>query len=96
MNFVFHPEAEKEFKKAIEYYDGINPLLGYDYAVEVFSAIQLAVSFPEAWPTIEGNIHRTLVKRFPYGVLYANEKGRIYILAIMHLHRHPDYWKRRK
>lgn len=96
MNFLFHPEAEKEFKKANEYYKGIDPLLGYDYAIEVYSAIQLAVSFPKAWPTIDGNIHRILVKRFPYGVLYTKEEGRIYILAVMHLNRNPDYWKHRK
>jgi hypothetical protein len=96
MSFVFHPEAEKEFKKANEYYEGIDPLLGNDYAIEVYSSIQLAVSFPKAWPTIDGNIHRTLIKRLPYGVLYTKAECRIYILAVMHLNRNPDYWKHRK
>jgi len=34
--------------------------------------------------------------RFPYGVLYSIEPDRVYILAVMHLHRHPDYWKSRR
>jgi len=33
---------------------------------------------------------------FPYGILYIEEPEEIFILAIMHLHRYPDYWKERK
>ncbi|RKZ91208.1 MAG: type II toxin-antitoxin system RelE/ParE family toxin [Gammaproteobacteria bacterium] len=76
MNFEFHPEAEIEFNKAIDYYSEIEEELGYDFA-------------------IEGDIRRSLVKRFPYGVLYSEENNGIFILAIMNLHRHPDYWKHR-
>ena len=96
MTFAFHPEAEAEFNEAIEYYEEIEPGLGYDFALEVYSAIQRAVAFPKAWPVIEGEIRRSLVKRFPYGVVYCEETDGIYIAAVMHLHRHPDYWKHRK
>jgi hypothetical protein len=40
-------------------------------------------------------IRRCLARRFPYGVLYFMEQGDILILAVMHLHRSPDYWKAR-
>ena len=53
-------------------------------------------SYPGAWPVLEGDVRRSLVNRFPYGVLYSIEEERIYILAIMHLHRYPDYWKNRR
>jgi len=29
------------------------------------------------------------------GVLYSVERNGIFILAVMHLHRDPDYWKHR-
>ncbi|MCF6355622.1 MAG: type II toxin-antitoxin system RelE/ParE family toxin [Candidatus Polarisedimenticolaceae bacterium] len=96
MSFAFHPEAEKEFNTAIEYYEEAEPGLGYDFAIEVHSTIQRAVSFPKAWTVLDGEIRRSLVRRFPYGVLYSEEKGDLYIVAIMNLHRDPDYWKRRK
>lgn len=35
MSFVFHPAAEAEFNKAIEYYEEIESGLGQDLAVEV-------------------------------------------------------------
>lgn len=95
MNFEFHPAAEIEFNKAIDYYTEIEEVLSYDFAIEVYAAIQRSLSYPKAWPIIDGNIRRSLVKRFPYGVLYSEESNGIYILAIMNLHRHPDYWKHR-
>ena len=96
MTFFFHPEAETELNEAIEYYEAIEPALGYDFALEIYYSIQRAVSFPKAWPIIEGDIRRSMVNRFPYGVLYSIIDNTIHIIAIMHLHRHPEYWKKRK
>ncbi len=97
MKFAFHPEAEIEFNEAIDYYEEIELGLGYDFAIEVFGTIQRCIFFPKAWAVIEGDIRRSLVKRFPYGILYSEENdNEIYIIAVMHLHRFPDYWKDRK
>jgi len=95
MTFSFHPEAEKEFNKAIEYYEDIEPELGYDFSVEVYLAIQRSVTLPKAWAVLEGELRRSLVRRFPYGVLYSEEADELFIVAIMNLHRDPDYWKDR-
>ena len=96
MTFSFHPEAEAEFNKAIDYYEEIESGLGFDFAIEVYSAIQRSHTFPKAWPIIEGNIRRSLVRRFPFGILYSEEAEGIFIAAVMNLHRHPEYWKGRK
>ena len=96
MNFSFHPEAEQEFNAAIDYYESIHPGLGYDFAFEVQSAIQRAIDFPKAWPVLDGDVRRSLVKRFPYGVLYSEENNGIFILAVMNLHREPGYWETRR
>ena len=96
MSFSFHPEAEEEFNKAIEYYENIELGLGYDFAIEVFSTIQRSVEFPKAWAVLEDDIRRSLVSRFPYGILYSKEKEEIFVVAVMNLHRNPDYWKHRK
>ncbi|WP_295405224.1 type II toxin-antitoxin system RelE/ParE family toxin [uncultured Thiocystis sp.] len=45
MSFSFHPEAEKELNAAIDYYEEIEPGLGYDFALEVHAAIKRAVYF---------------------------------------------------
>ena len=96
MKFDFHPEAETEFLDAIAYYESCAPGLGEDFSLEVYSTIKNILSYSYAWPIVEDDIRRCLTSRFPYGVLYNIESDRVYILAVMHLHRHPDYWKSRR
>ncbi len=95
MTFSFHAEAEEEFGAAVAYYEGCDSGLGLDFARKVYATIQNTVDYPTLWPEIADEIHRCLVHRFPYGVLYSIEPHGIFILAIMHLHRDPDYWKQR-
>lgn len=95
MRYAFHPEAEAEFVRAVEYYEEREEGLGLDFAVEIYSAIERIFAHPKAWPILEDDIRRSLVRRFPYGLLYAEEGDKIFITAVMHLHREPDYWKHR-
>ncbi|MBK1618888.1 plasmid stabilization protein [Lamprobacter modestohalophilus] len=95
MSYRFHPEAEAELNLSIDYYEAIEPGLGYDFALEVYAAIHRILDFPKAWATLDDDVRRSLVKRFPYGVLYSEESDGILILAVMNLHRAPDYWKHR-
>lgn len=95
MNQGFHPEAEAEFLDQIEYYESREPGLGYEFALEVTSAVQSILSFPRAWPLLEGDVRRCLVRRFPFGILYSPEPDGIFILAVMDLRREPGYWKHR-
>lgn len=95
MKFHFHPEAEEEFNSAVEYYENIETGLGYDFALEVYSAIQRSIQLPKAWTLLEREVRRSLVHRFPYGVLYSEEEFGLLIIAVMNLHKDPDYWKKR-
>ncbi len=91
MNFAFHPEAQAEFLDAIDYYEGCQPGLGYDFAIEVHSTIENILSFPGAWPVLEQDIRRCQTRRFPYGIIYSLDHDLILILAVMHLRRDPEY-----
>lgn len=95
MNYYFHPEAEAEFIAAIDYYEEKQSGLGYDFAREVYRGIQSIIEHPQTWPVLDGEIHRRLIGRFPYAILYSDEGQTIYILAVMHLRREPNYWKKR-
>jgi plasmid stabilization system protein ParE len=96
MNFQFHPEAETEFLAAIEWYAAQSTCLGADFAAEIHAAIRRAVAMPLAWASVAKDIHRVLAHRFPYGVLYTPREKSIYILAVMHLQREPEYWRERR
>lgn len=95
MTYRFHPEAEEEFLAAIEYYESRRESLGHEFAVEVYSTILRIQAHPEAWPLLEADVRRCLTRRFPFGVVYWAEGETVHILAVMHLHRAPDYWKLR-
>ncbi len=95
MNYRFHPEAQEEFTGAIDYYESCGEGLGCDFAVEVYSALKRTASFPDAWPCLDQGIRRSLVKRFPFGIIYSVLREEIFVLAIMHLHRDPEYWRQR-
>jgi len=95
VSFRFHPDAAAELAEAIQYYEDVEPGLGQDFAVEVYSAIQRATAYPHAWAILEGDIRRSLVRRFPYGVLYAEDGDGVMVVAVMHLHRNPGYWEER-
>ena len=96
MKYSFHPEAEKEFLQSIQYYEMCMQGLGYDFALEVYSTIQNIVQYPNAWPILIEGMRRCQTRRFPCGVIYSIQKDEIYILAVMHLHREPGYWEKRK
>ena len=95
MKYYFHPDAELEFEDAIDYYEERQNGLGYDFSVEVFSAIKRILNNPRAWTILEDDIRRCITNRFPYGVIYSEQDDEIYILAVMNLRRDPDYWKYR-
>lgn len=96
MKISFHPEAEKEFELAIDYYEDCEPGLGQDFSIEVLNCIQAIVDFPLGWPVIEEDIRRCLINRFPFGIVFIVEENEIFILSVMHLRRNPNTWKKRK
>ena len=95
MTFLFHPEADDELFHAAEYYESCDFGLGIDFSREIQAAIQNIIDYPNMWPEIDHEVHRYLCHRFPYGVLYSIENDGVFILAVMHLHRDPNYWKHR-
>lgn len=95
MTITFHPEADDEFQQAINFYDARQTGLGTDFYLEIRDTLGRIERFPHAWPVADGEVRRCLVNRFPYGVLYSVEADGIFVLAVMHLRRDPDYWKHR-
>lgn len=95
MKFYFHPDAEAEFDRAVEYYEQFQPGLGIEFAEEVYTTITRIIQYPDAWSALSKNSRRCLVSRFPYGVIYQIKSHALRIIAVAHLHRRPGYWKER-
>ncbi|NCO35040.1 MAG: plasmid stabilization protein [Armatimonadetes bacterium CG2_30_59_28] len=95
MKFYFHPEANDEFDKAVDYYEDRQLGLGLEFAEDVYMAIARIIEYPAAGSPMSQNTRRCLVNRFPYGIIYQVKSQRLRIVAVANLHRRPDYWKHR-
>ena len=89
---VFHPEAEAELVAAAEFYDTNSPGLGLDFIAEVQRATRALATYPRVGRRFSKRLHRALVRRFPYGLLYRIESDEVLVVAVAHVRRRPRYW----
>ena len=92
MKVVFSKLASYELKDATRFYEIEVPDLGSRFREEVRKAIRRITQYPEAWAIEKGEVRKCLLHVFPYKLLYSTEQDHIFIIAIAHLHRKPDYW----
>lgn len=96
MQLRLAPEARLEFEVAERWYDRQLPSLGAQLREEVRTVLRRLCQWPLAFPVERGEIRRVTLGRFPYKLLYAIELDCIYVIAIAHQHRKPDYWAGRE
>jgi toxin ParE1/3/4 len=93
---IIHGEAKAEFDAAISYYEEQEKGLGLRFHREV----ELAVEIIERHPQI-GSPYKTtafcryVLSRFPHIVFHLELPDVIWIAAIAHSKRRPEYWKSR-
>lgn len=92
MRIEFSDEARAEFRDGESYYERQVPGLGGRFRADVRDALKRLRHWPLAAPVERGDIRRMILSRFPYKLLYSVETDCIYIIAVAHLHRAPDYW----
>jgi len=91
----FHAEAETEMLAAAAYYEAQREHLGERFLAAVQDALNRIQISPSLYEVVELDVRCCLTKIFPFGVLFRNRPDEIVVLAVMHLHRDPDYWKGR-
>jgi toxin ParE1/3/4 len=95
MRYEFHPEALAEYEEAARYYAGCQEGLDLRFIASVEAAVRQVAAAPERWRLIEQDVRRCLTKVFPYAILYTIEPDYVLVIAVMHCHREPGYWRRR-
>ena len=93
--YEFLPEAEEEMNEAARFYERRREGLGLEFLNEVQRTITSILTHSESGPAVSPNIRRRIIRRFPFGVLYAIHEERIVVVAVAHLKRRPGYWKER-
>jgi plasmid stabilization system protein ParE len=95
MKIEFHPEALVEYDEATQYYAQQQPDLDLRFILHVEEALGSIGQNPTRWGFFDENVRRCLMRVFPYRILYRIERERIYIIAVAHTSRDPEYWKHR-
>jgi toxin ParE1/3/4 len=88
---VFHPEAEREYTDAANYYFKINPDLSVRFYDEIERLILEARTQPDRFRMLDPPARRHFSDVFPY----LDQPDRVWIVAVMHMKRRPGYWRER-
>ena len=92
---ITHPDALEELRDAMSWirkcsdWTPDRPLAEYD------AHVQKIRGAPDTFRFIYRDFRRVNLNRYPYAIIYRFRANSIYVIAIMHEKRHPDYWKHR-
>ena len=95
MQVEFHPEAEEEFIEEAAFYNAQVPGLGDLFVEEVLAAAALLQDEPKIGVKIFPAYRHFVLRKFPHSLIYSQEHGGVWILAVAHHKRRPGYWRER-
>ena len=95
MRFRILDAARTELRGAASHYRNIRPELGDRFRDAVNAAFDRIELWPLSCSATSNNARICRLRRFPYGVVYVPREAEIVVVAVMHLHRRPGYWRKR-
>lgn len=95
MEIELHPEADSELIEAAIFYESRVNGLGESFLEEFDKLKLLLLRNPKIGVPVNKIFKRAVLNRFPYSIFYSLEPNVIWILAIAHQRRRPNYWLER-
>jgi plasmid stabilization system protein ParE len=91
------PAALLEIEEAAVWYEAQVADLGRRFSEAARAAIGDAAQEPFLAREIEPDVRKWNVAHFPYAILFRHRRGSglLTVIAVMHLHREPGYWRGR-
>ena len=80
------------WRDAFEYYEIQLPGLGRIFFNEVLETLELISQFPQLWSQNSEHTRKAVLRKFPYNLIYSVYKNKIFIIAVAHQNRAPEYW----
>ncbi len=77
-------------------YENELPGLGLEFFDELRSTYDRIVQGPLKYHDLRSGIRRAFLRRFPYAVYFAVEADVIVVLPVLHAHRDPAEWQKRR
>ena len=92
---AYHRLAASELIKSAKFYERRNPTLGATFLTAVESVVFKIQQNPDLGKPGKHETRSWKISRFPFRIVYLEQPDRLWIVAITHLSRRPDYWIRR-
>ena len=93
---IFTRAASAELIDAQGWYENEAPGLGRRFRQAVDAVIERMSASPRQFPVIYRNVRRTLLRRFPYALMFVIEPDdTLTVIACFHGSRDPAHWQKR-
>jgi len=95
MQIRFAETANDELVDACDWYEQQQTGLGLRFKDAVRDAAQRIARTPLLFPIEMEDVRRYVMNRFPYTLRYLLRGDEVWVVAVSHHHRRPDYWVER-
>ena len=93
---IFTLRARAELIDAQDWYENEAPGLGRHFRGSIDAVIERMSANPRQFPVIYKSIHRALLRRFPYALMFVFEADEtLTVIACFHGSRDPAHWQKR-
>ncbi len=86
--------ADEEFAQAVAFYESKQNGVGERFYQEVFRTLHWISANP-ATLRLRKNYRRINLAVFPYYIAYVTHADVVWVVAVAHAQRKPDYWLKR-
>jgi plasmid stabilization system protein ParE len=88
----FHPAATEELEISADWYAKTSQEAACGFVIEIDAALKKIESDPARFPHVDRRHQACGVDRYPFQIVFRNDGARIYVVAIAHAKRRPNYW----
>lgn len=92
---LIRPEAENDILDASKWYQDQIADLGLEFLTILYETFQYLTENPRLFPVTYKDLHRVLMRRFPFAIFYKIEDHFVIVIAVFHASRNPYHWKAR-
>lgn len=92
----YHPGARRDFDESFDWYVARSANAAVRFSAAIDTTLETIAANPERFPLLDSTHRQCTVKRFPFRIIYRIIPSGLFIVAIAHGKRRPDYWSDRK
>jgi len=94
---AIHPDARAEAMAASDYYEECCPGLGRAFTDSLEDALARIAERPQSFAVHEATgARKCVMPRFPYLIFFLERCEDLWVVAVAHASRNPDYWNGRR